>query len=271
MLASSAMTAIHTFLLAAVFFLTSAISVVTGSTSAITVPVMFQFGMEPRAAVATNMFALTFLSAGGTLPFLRGGVLSRRRLPPLIAITLAGSAAGAMLLPVIPARMVPVFVSSAIIGLAVFSTIYRRAGVASDAGTSGPPMEGVGYLLTFLLGIYGGVFSGGYVTILTAVFVACFRMTFLEAIAATKLVNVFSSGIATLIFMGHGLVDYRLGLLLGAVMFVGALLGAGYARRLKETWLRRIYLAALWALALKTLLFDVLRPAHAGESGMPAR
>jgi uncharacterized membrane protein YfcA len=265
------MTAMRTFLLASVFFVTSAVSVVTGSTSAITVPVMFQFGMDPRAAVATNMFALTFLSAGGTLPFLRRGALNRRRLPQLIVITLAGSAVGAMLLPVIPARLVPVFVSSAIIGLAVFSTIYRRTHGEPYAAASGRPMEAVGYFLTFLLGIYGGVFSGGYVTILTAVFVALFRMTFLEAIATTKLVNVFSSGIATVIFMGHGLVNYRLGSILGAVMFVGALLGARYARRLEEAWLRRIYLAALWALALKTLLFDVLRPAHAAESGVPAR
>jgi uncharacterized membrane protein YfcA len=47
-------------------FSTSAISVVTGSTSLITVPVMFQFDIDPRTAVATNMFALTFMSVGGS-------------------------------------------------------------------------------------------------------------------------------------------------------------------------------------------------------------
>jgi uncharacterized membrane protein YfcA len=51
-------------LLIVVFFLTSAICVITGSTSLITVPVLLDFGMEPRAALATNMFALTFLSLG---------------------------------------------------------------------------------------------------------------------------------------------------------------------------------------------------------------
>jgi uncharacterized protein len=56
-----------------IFFLNSAISVVTGSTSLITVPAMLQFHIEPRTALATNMFALTFMSMGGTLPFLRGG------------------------------------------------------------------------------------------------------------------------------------------------------------------------------------------------------
>jgi hypothetical protein len=49
--------------LVAVFFLTSIVSVVTGSTSLITVPVMISFGMEPRIAIATNM--LTPLYACG--------------------------------------------------------------------------------------------------------------------------------------------------------------------------------------------------------------
>jgi uncharacterized membrane protein YfcA len=89
------MTGLQLPLLVALFFLTSAISVVTGSTSVITVPAMFHFGIEPRSAVATN------------------------------------------------------------------------------------------------------------------------RMTFLEAIAMTKLLNVFSSGIAVAVFARQGLVDYGLGLLLG--------------------------------------------------------
>ena len=112
-------------------------------------------------------------------------------------------------------------------------------------------------LLPSFLGIYGGLFSGGYVTILTAIFVATFRMTFIEAIATTKLVNIFSSGVAAAIFMSRGLVDRRLGAVLGLAMFLGALFGARYARRLSNLWLRRIYLAALWLLGLKTLFFDV--------------
>jgi uncharacterized protein len=53
----------------AIFFLTNIVSVVTGSTSLITVPTMLQFGIEPRSAVATNMFALTLMSVGGSLSF----------------------------------------------------------------------------------------------------------------------------------------------------------------------------------------------------------
>ena len=94
-----------------------------------------------------------------------------------------------------------------------------------------------GYAAAFALGVYGGFFSGGYVTLLTAADVALFGMTFVEAIGVTKLTNVFSSLVATLVFMWRGLIDYRLGLLLGAAMFVGALAGGRPATRLSNLWL----------------------------------
>src|SRR6202050_1555372 len=116
-------------ILVGVFFVTSGVSVVTGSTSIITVPVMFQVGIEARVAVATNMFALTFMSLGGSLPFLPPSAATRRRLPLLIIVTLIGSTIGAFLLTVTPSRIVPLIVSIAVIALAIFSTFYRRSGV----------------------------------------------------------------------------------------------------------------------------------------------
>lgn len=251
------MTDTELLVLAAAFFLTSAISVVTGSTSLITVPLLLQFGVEPRTALATNMFALTWMSAGGTLPFLRSPALDRGRLPALIALTVCGSVLGALLVLLVPARAVPLVVAAAMIGVALFSTFYRDAGVSRPTEAPTRAAEYAAYALTFLLGIYGGFFSGGYVTLLTAVYVGLLGATFVEAVATTKLVNVFSSLVATLIFMWQGLVDYRLGILLGAAMFAGALVGGRVAVRMGDRWLRRIFMTAVWALALKALLYDV--------------
>jgi uncharacterized membrane protein YfcA len=132
------MTDYRTLTLVVVFLVTSGISVITGSASLRTVPVMLQFGINPKTAVATNMLALRFMSVGGSIPFLRRRIIDKTRLPS--------------------------------------SRAAEAAGVA----------------LTFVLGIYGGFFSGGYVTLLTALYVDCFRMQYLEAIAVTKLANVFS-------------------------------------------------------------------------------
>ncbi len=73
------MSSVQTLWLTVIFFMTSSISVVTGGTSLITVPAMFQFHIDPRIAIATNMFALTFMSIGGTLPFLKRQDVNRKR------------------------------------------------------------------------------------------------------------------------------------------------------------------------------------------------
>ncbi|WLT39395.1 hypothetical protein NON20_07650 [Synechocystis sp. B12] len=56
-------------ILATIFLITSIVSVVTGSNSLITIPVMMQMGIEGRTALATNMMGLTFMSIGASLPF----------------------------------------------------------------------------------------------------------------------------------------------------------------------------------------------------------
>lgn len=251
------MNTVSLVVLIVVFLLTAVVSVVTGGTSLITVPVMMQLDIDPHVAVATNMVALIFLSLGGTLPFLKGRMIPRGRLPGLIGLTLVASALGARLLVVVPSHIMPLVVSGAMIAVASFSLLHRNAGVSEAPGQPSPTAEVAGYVLTFLLGVYGGFFSGGYVALLTAAYVAAFRMTFLEAVAVTKVLNLVSSLVATILFAWTGLIDWHLGLLLGAVSFVGAGIGSTLARRMSNDRLRRIFLAAVIALAALTLLRHV--------------
>jgi uncharacterized membrane protein YfcA len=239
--------------LIAVFFFTSVISVVTGSTSLITVPIMIALGIEAHVAVATNMLALTFMSVGGSLPFIGRGVLGRSHLPASVALTIIGSGLGAFLLLSIPLKALQITIAVAMIGVAVFSLLNKNLGRASHDAPASHVGVITGYAATFLLAIYGGFFSGGYVTMLTAAFVLLFGMTFLQAVATTKVINVFSSGVATLVFIWRGVVDLKLGIILGASMFLGALLGGRIALFLSTVWLRRIFIAAVLGLAVRML------------------
>jgi uncharacterized membrane protein YfcA len=109
--------------LIAVFTFTAFISVVTGGTSLITVPVMIQLGIDPHIAVATNMVTLVFLSLGGTVPFLRGDSIPRKRLPALVLLTLAGSVIGALFLLIVRRKTMSLVVAVAMIVVAVFSLV----------------------------------------------------------------------------------------------------------------------------------------------------
>lgn len=244
------MTNLDLIILIILFFLTTIVGVVTGSNSLVTVPVMFQFGIEEKRAIATNMFGLTFMAIGATIPFLRQGKIEPRRLTPLIVLTVIGSALGALLVGYITNQSLRLIVSIAMIVVVIFTLVRSGPGKAATFPT-------IGYIATFLLAIYGGLYSGGYVTILTAAFIAFMGMDYAESVGSTKLVNVFSSGVATVVFMWQGLVDYELGAILAVTMFVGAYVGAHYAAKMNEVWLKRIFLATVVLLAIKTL-YDYL-------------
>jgi uncharacterized protein len=206
--------------LVSVFFVTSVISVVTGSTSLITVPVMIAVGL----------------------------------LPVTILLTVVGSTIGALLLVRVPVRTLQLTIAVAMIAVAIFSLIHRESGITEHPVSNRG--RAFGYVSTFILAVYGGFFSGGYVTILTAIFVFFFGLTLLQSVAATKVLNIFSSAVATIIFAWHGVLDYKLGLILGVTMFLGALAGGNIAIRLSSGWLRRIFLFAVIVLAAKMLFIS---------------
>lgn len=232
------------------------VGVVTGSNSLIAVPAMFQVGVEPRVAVATNMFALVFMAIGGSIPFIRQKRIDYGRTAPLIGLTVISSALGALLVGSISGDGIKLIVTAAMIIVSLFVLLGHRGSGDKKVSLS-YTAAWLAYALTFLLGIYGGLFSGGYVTLLTAVCVGIAGMSYGGAVASTKLINVFSSGVATIVFMWQGLVDYRLGFILGITMFLGAYVGAHYATKLNDQWLRRIFLITVLLLAAKTI-YDLL-------------
>ncbi len=250
------MTAFVIILLVVLFFITTAIGVVTGSNSLITVPIMFQFGIEPKTAIATNMFGLTFMSLGASIPFLKDKAINTKRLSPLILLTLIGSAIGALFVGFVKSETIPIIVSLSMIAIVVFTLFNRDVGVGETRDVTKHSYI-LTCVLTFVLGIYGGLYSGGYTTLLTVVFIAFFGMTYTESIASTKFVNFFSCVIATMIFAWQGLIDYKLGIILAVTMFIAAYVGAKVVVKLNDIWLKRIFLATIILLALKTI-FDFI-------------
>jgi uncharacterized membrane protein YfcA len=229
---------------------------VTGATALITVPVMILFGIPARTALATNMVTLLFMSVGGSLPFIRGGEIDRARAPVLLTLTLVGSVIGALLVFMVPATLLPLIIPVAMVFVLMFLLINPRMG-SRDRRVPSPSRVVCGYGMTLLLGVYGGFFSGGYVTMLIAACVFFFGYTLLRGMVMTRVMNVASSSIATAVFAWHGAVEWRLAVILGCAAFGGALIGAHWSQRVPEKLLRAVFIAAVAALALKSLIFDV--------------
>lgn len=246
-------------LIALIFLVTSAIGVVTGSNSLIAVPALFLISkdIDPKVAIATNMFGLTFMSVGASIPFIKERQIEKARLLPLVVLTLVGSAVGAVLIEMIDSPgLIKGIIAVSMIGVSAFVLLQPKLGGHLPA-RAGDVLISVGYVLSFLLAIYGGFFSGGYVTMLTFVFIAFFALEIRSAIATTKVINVFSSLIATVIFIYHDLVDFRLGAVLAITMFTGAYIGAQVVTKLDELWLKKIFFSVAFLISLK-LIYDLV-------------
>jgi uncharacterized protein len=241
-------------LLSALMLATGAIGAITGGNSLINVPLMITVGMGPRQAIATNMFAVTFMTISATARFARAGMLKNRLLIPLGVITFATSALGALIAVKLPETVVKLVVGVSMAALVIFIAIQR--------GANPPPPTRrrrlVGLVGTTLLGVYGGFFSGGYTTLMTVLCVVCFSLTMMESVAITKPVNLISCLAASLVFCAGGLIDLRIGLPLAAANLVGGWVGAHFALKGGDRFVRALFLLTVAALAAKLLVWDLL-------------
>jgi uncharacterized membrane protein YfcA len=244
----------HIILLTALMFVTGAIGAITGGNSLINVPLMIAVGMAPRQAVATNMFAVTFMTISATARFARSGALKWPLLLPLGAITLVTSALGAVIAVKLPENVVKLVVGISMAILVVFVALHRRAEPAPPS----PARRAAGYVGTTLLGVYGGFFSGGYTTLMTVLCTVCFSLTMMESVALTKPINLVSSAAASVVFFAGGLVDLRVGLPLAAANLAGGWVGAHLALKSGDRFVRLLFLLTVAALAIKLVVWDVL-------------
>ena len=244
-------------LLSLLVFATSIVGVVTGGNSLVNVPVMILCGLSPRTAVATNMFAVTFMTLSATVRFGRAGLRAGGRLlVPLCAITLATSALGALLTVRLPEPAVKAAVAISMLTMLVFMVAQPRFGQTVVTPTD--RRRALGWLGALLLGIYGGLYSGGYTTLLTFLCVAAFGVSLLDAVGMTKVVNLVSCAAASVVFLAGGLVDLRVGAPLAVAMLAGGWVGAHLAIKQGERFVRVLFLMMVAALAGKLLIWDLL-------------
>lgn len=241
-------------LLTLMMLVTGAVGAITGGNSLINVPLMITVGMSPRQAVATNMFAVTFMTISATMRFARAGMLRGRLLLPLGIITVFTSAVGALIAVKLPETTVKIVVGISMAALVLFIALHRKA----EPPPPTPRRRLVGYIVATVLGIYGGLFSGGYTTLMTVLCTVCFSLTMMESVAVTKPINLVSCAAASVVFFAGGIIDLRIGLPLAAANLAGGWLGAHAALKGGDKFVRILFLGTVAALAVKLIVWDVL-------------
>lgn len=231
-------TIVFLFLAAA---LGGALNSVAGGGSFIAFPALLFSGVPPIPANATNTIALWSGATASGGAYRSRLDVPRRVMIPLLVASLTGGLIGAYLLLKTPAhtfmRVLPWLTLGATLLFAFGkklaggrrSVIEHQASVAALAGAT---------LFQLCVAVYGGYFGGGMGIVMLAM-LATLGMTDIHAMNALKSVmGSVINGIAVITFVVARAVYWKH----GSVMIVGAIaggyLGAHYAMKLPQVWIR---------------------------------
>jgi uncharacterized protein len=218
-----------------------ALNSVAGGGSFIAFPALLFTGVPPIPANATNTIALWTAAAASGGAYRKELDVPRRVMIPLLAASLVGGLAGALLLLKTPARtflqILPWLTLGATL-LFAFGKILAggRKSILEHEATSGALAAAT--LFQLVVAIYGGYFGGGMGIVMLAM-LAALGMTNIHAMNALKSVLGFViNGVAVVTFVIAGAVYWKHGIPMIAGGIAGGFLGAHYAQKVPQAWIR---------------------------------
>jgi uncharacterized membrane protein YfcA len=222
--------------------LAGALNSVAGGGSFIAFPALLWTGVPPIPANATNTIALWTAAAGSGGAYRNRLDVPRRVLLPLLAASLIGGLGGAFLLLRTPAqtfmRVLPWLTLGATLMFAFGKKLAGGRRSIAEHDVTFPALASA-TLFQFAVAIYGGYFGGGMGIVMLAM-LATLGMTDIHAMNALKTVMGFViNGVAALAFILARAVYWKHGVVMIAGGIVGGYLGAHYAQKLPQAWIRR--------------------------------
>lgn len=218
-----------------------ALNSVAGGGSFIAFPALLFTGVPPIPANATNTIALWTAAAASGGAYRKRLDIARRVMMPLLAVSLIGGVAGAILLIKTPAhtfmRVLPWLTLGATLLFAFGRRLARgRKSVVDHEASFAALAAATAFQL--VVAVYGGYFGGGMGIVMLAM-LATLGMTDIHSMNALKSVMGFViNGVAVVVFILERAVYWRQAAIMIAGGIVGGYLGAHYAQKLPQVWIR---------------------------------
>lgn len=228
-------------------FAAGAINAVAGGGSLVSFPALLAAGYHAKPANVTNSVALWPGYLGGTLGYRREAATQRQRVVALLLPSIFGAVAGSIILLETPESafetIVPFLILFACLLLAVQGSVADfavRHRVTSRGPDHIPPVL-VGAV--FVLAVYGAYFGAGLGILTLAVLGILLPDDLQRSNALKGILSMIINAVAVAWFAAFGPVQWPPAALMAVAALGGGYFGAGVARRLGASWLRRAVIA----------------------------
>lgn len=202
-------------------------------------------------ALGTNKLASVCGTMTSAVTYYRRVHPDLRTALPMAAFALAGALAGAGIATVLPSSTITPLVLVALVCVLVYTVRRPQLGRATVRRHHGRRHHVTAAALGLAVGVYDGAIGPGTGSFLVFGLVSLLGYGFLEASATAKIANVATNLGALLVFVPHGDVRWRLGLLMGAANVCGGYLGARTAMARGAGFVRVVFVLVSSALVLR--------------------
>ena len=228
-------------------FLAGAINSVAGGGTLVSFPALIWLGLNSVAANATSTVAIWPGTVGSAWGYRREAGRVAPRMWLMVVPSLVGGLAGAWLLRLTPSgvfdRMVPFLILFATLLFMAQEPVQRALGTGDAARHQSAAWFAGGMAFQLGVGLYGGYFGAG-IGILMLAALSIMGLRDIHEMNSLKVVLGGSvNGIAAVYFICNRMVSWPYVVVMAVAAVLGGYFGAGAARRLGRTAVRRIVVA----------------------------
>jgi uncharacterized membrane protein YfcA len=234
------------------------INAVAGGGTLLTFPALVWLGLNSVTANATSTVALWPCSVGGMLGYRRELSTLEKRFLYLALPSLLGGLLGAYLLKLTPStvfdRLVPYLILFATFLFLVQEPIQRRLKSSNPEAHKSASWFAGAVVFQFLVGLYGGYFGAGIGILMLAAF-SILGMTDIHQMNGFKnMLGGAINGLAAIYFISQNMVYWPDVGVMAVGSITGGYLGAGVARKVGRTAVRRIVILVGFGMALSLFI-----------------
>jgi uncharacterized membrane protein YfcA len=245
----------HLIIMFFVGVVAAAFGTLIGGSSIVTIPTLILLGLPPHTAIGTDRFGIIGVGISGWYKFHKKKLINYR-IGFIVAIpVLFGTALGANLVLQISESVLKYVIVVTNIILVAFLLFNRGMGVEKRQTAIQKKEYVVGASLSFMNGIYGGFYGAMAGTFSIYILIGWFRQTFIQGAATQKIGSIFMTVTAATVFALNDAVDYQLGLAMLTGCLVGSYIGAHYAERIGNVWVKRMFIVFI-VVALAKMVFS---------------
>ncbi|MFN3581103.1 MAG: sulfite exporter TauE/SafE family protein [Pseudomonas sp.] len=232
------------------------LNALAGGGTFLSFPALLAAGINPVSANATNAVALwpASLSAAWAMRRELRKLPWRAYLRPLLLSAAVGGLLGGLLLLLISDsaffQLIPWLLLLATLLFSFSAPIARLTRRWSQSDDKPPSLRLTGFLGQAAVSVYGGFFGAGMGIMMIASLAISGRTRVLEINAIKSLLSSVIYSVAALTFMLAGAVHWGALLIMLPGTLLGGYVGGLLARRLPDTWLRRLVVGVGWTLTL---------------------